>query len=343
MSDAADDAVDDAMSDEVQVELPHDRPRRLRAHPALRRLVRENRVTRDDLVLPLFVVPGGKTRDEVPSMPGVFRESIDRLAETCRAVQDAGIPGVILFGVPSEKDWSGSPAWQDDGLVQRALEAIEGAAPNLLRIVDLCFCEYTDHGHCGVLDARGDVDNDPTLVNLARQALSLADAGAQVIAPSGMMDGMVGAIRGALDDEGHEAIPILSYAAKYASAFYGPFRDAASSAPSFGDRRTYQMDPANGDEALREVALDLEQGADMIMIKPGLPCLAVLARVRDEFDVPLAVYQVSGEYAMIKAAAARGWLDEERVVDEALVAMKRAGADFILTYFAREVAARLPG
>jgi porphobilinogen synthase len=337
MSDAANDAVDD-----LRIELPHDRPRRLRAHPALRRLVRENRLTRDDLVLPLFVVPGDKVRDEVVSMPGVFRESIDRVAETCRAVQDAGIPGVILFGVPSDKDWSGSPAWDDNGLVQRALEAIEGAAPNLLRIVDLCFCEYTDHGHCGVLDAQGDVDNDPTLENLARQAISLADAGAQVVAPSGMMDGMVGAIRGALDDEGFAGLPILSYAAKYASAFYGPFRDAADSAPSFGDRRTYQMDPANGDEALREIALDLEQGADMIMIKPGMPCLDVLARAREEFDVPLAVYQVSGEYAMIKAAAEKGWLDEERIVDESLLAMKRAGADFILTYFAREVAARLP-
>jgi porphobilinogen synthase len=249
---------------------------------------------------------------------------------------------VILFGIPDKKDPVGSEAWSSGGVVQRAIKAIKKRCPELVVAADSCFCEYTDHGHCGVLDAQGDVDNDPTLENLARQAISLADAGAQVVAPSGRMDGMVGAIRGALDDEGFAGLPILSYAAKYASAFYGPFRDAADSAPSFGDRRTYQMDPANGDEALREIALDLEQGADMIMIKPGMPCLDVLARAREEFDVPLAVYQVSGEYAMIKAAAERGWLDEERIVDESLLAMKRAGADFILTYFARDVAARLP-
>jgi porphobilinogen synthase len=322
-------------------ELPRERPRRLRAHAALRQLVRENELSTSDLVLPLFVVPGSGVRDEVTSMPGVFRESVDRIAETCKAVEDAGLPGVMLFGVPDEKDWTGSSSWSDDGVVQRALEATETAAPNLLRIVDLCFCEYTDHGHCGVLDANGDVDNDPTLENLARQAVSLAGAGAQVIAPSGMMDGMVAAIRAGLDDASHVGLPILSYAAKYASAFYGPFRDAADSTPSFGDRRTYQMDPANATEALREVALDIEQGADMVMVKPGMPCLDVLTRVRDMVDVPVAVYQVSGEYAMIKAAAEKGWLDEERVVDESLLAMKRAGADFILTYFARDVAARL--
>jgi len=324
------------------IEPPRERPRRLRSHPALRRLVREHQLTKGDLVLPLFVVPGTGVRDEVSSMPGVFRESVDRIAETCRAVEGAEIPAVMLFGVPDEKDWTGSASWSDDGIVQRALEAIESAAPNVLRIVDLCFCEYTDHGHCGVLDAAGDVDNDPTLENLARQAISLAGAGAQVIAPSGMMDGMVGAIRAGLDDASHQGLPILSYAAKYASAFYGPFRDAADSTPSFGDRRTYQMDPANATEALREVALDIEQGADMVMVKPGMPCLDVLTQVRDMVDVPVAVYQVSGEYAMIKAAAAKGWLDEDRAVDESLLAMKRAGADFILTYFAREAAARLP-
>lgn len=324
-----------------KIEPPRERPRRLRAHPALRRLMRENELSKDDLVLPLFVVPGTGVREEVSSMPGVFRESVDQIAETCRAVEDAGLPAVMLFGVPNEKDWTGSSSWSDEGVVQRALEAVEGAAPNVLRVVDLCFCEYTDHGHCGVLDAAGDVDNDPTLVNLARQAVSLAGAGAQVIAPSGMMDGMVAAIRTGLDDAGHVGLPILSYAAKYASAFYGPFRDAADSAPSFGDRRTYQMDPANATEALREVALDVEEGADMVMVKPGMPCLDIVRRVRDLVDVPVAVYQVSGEYAMLKAAAAKGWLDEERAADESLLAMKRAGADFILTYFAREVAARL--
>ena len=314
------------------------RPRRLRSHPSLRRLVRETRLTRDDLVLPLFVVEGKSVRQAVPSMPGVFRESVDRISETCREAEQLGIPGVILFGVPDKKDAEGRLAWSPEGIVQRALERIANSAPGLLRIADLCFCEYTDHGHCGVLTPEGDVDNDATLENLELQATALADAGAQVIAPSGMMDGQVGSIRTALDESGHLNVSILSYAAKYASAFYGPFRDAADSAPAFGDRSGYQMDPANSDEAIREVALDLKQGADMIMVKPAMPCLDVVRRVRERFDVPLCAYQVSGEYAMIKAAAAKKWIDEPRAMIESLTCIKRAGADFILTYFAREAA-----
>lgn len=318
-----------------------ERPRRLRSHPALRNLVRETSLSRNDLVLPLFVVPGSGVRDEVVSMPGVFRESIDQVAETCKKTQDLGIPAVILFGIPESKDGVGSSSWSDDGIVQRATDAIAKAAPELLRMVDLCFCEYTDHGHCGVLTDDGDVANDPTLENLNKQAVSLAQAGAQVIAPSGMMDGMIASLRGALDAASFQGVPILSYAAKYASSFYGPFRDAADSTPSFGDRRTYQMDPANGLEALREVALDVDQGADMLMVKPAMPCLDVIRSVRDEFNLPLAAYQVSGEYAMLKAACEKGWLEEDRVMEESLLAIKRAGADFILTYFAREMAARL--
>ena len=319
------------------------RPRRLRSHPALRRLVRQTQLTLDDLVLPLFVVEGSKVRKEIPSMPGVFRESIDKLSETVRQVEDLGIPGVILFGVPDKKDPEGRLAWSPEGIVQRALEGVERAAPSLLRIADLCFCEYTDHGHCGVLTRDGDVDNDATLENIELQATSLADAGAQVIAPSGMIDGMVGSIRAALDETGYVNVAILSYAVKYASGFYGPFRDAADSAPAFGDRSTYQMDPGNSDEALREVDLDIEQGADMVMVKPALPCLDIVRRVRDEFDVPVCAYQVSGEYAMLKAAAQKGWLDEKRVMEESLVSIKRAGADFILTYYAREMAKLMHG
>jgi porphobilinogen synthase len=316
------------------------RPRRLRSHPALRRMVRETTVTRDDLVLPLFVVEGENVRDEVKSMPGVFRESVDRIAETCRKAEQEGIPAVILFGVPGEKDPEGRASWSPEGIVQRALAAVEHSAPSLLRIADLCFCEYTDHGHCGVLTAEGELDNDATLENLELQATALADAGAQVVAPSGMIDGMVGSIRSALDETGYTDVSILSYAVKYASAFYGPFRDAADSAPAFGDRKSYQMDPANALEALREAALDVEQGADMLMVKPALAYLDIIRRVRDEFDTPLCAYQVSGEYAMIKAAGARGWIDEERAFEESLTAIKRAGADFILTYWAREAARR---
>jgi len=318
------------------------RPRRLRAHPALRRMLRETRLTRDDLVLPLFVVEGTNVREEVKSMPGVWRESVDVLGDTVKRAADLGLPGVILFGVPATKDEEGRSAWSPDGIVQRALERVERAAPELLRIADLCFCEYTSHGHCGVLTEHGDVDNDATLENLELQALALADAGAQVVAPSGMMDGVVGSIRSALDEAGYYDISILSYAVKYASGFYGPFRDAADSAPAFGDRSTYQMDPANALEALREVELDIEQGADMVMVKPAMAYLDIVRAVKERVKVPLGAYQVSGEYAMIKAAGARGWIDEERVMLESLTSIKRAGADFILSYFAREAAKLVP-
>ena len=314
------------------------RPRRLRRGDALRRLVRETELSRNDLILPLFVVEGTDVRVEVPSMPGVHRESIDRIAETCMQAEQLGIPGVILFGVPDEKDAEGSGSWSSDGIVQRALERIARTSPGLLRIADVCFCEYTDHGHCGPLDEHGHVDNDATLENLELQAVSLADAGAQVLAPSGMMDGMVAAIRNGLDGAGHEEAAILSYAVKYASGFYGPFRDAAGSTPSFGDRSGYQMDPANAREALREARLDVEQGADMLMVKPAMPYLDIVRRVKDEFELPLCAYQVSGEYAMIKAAVRNGWLAEERVMRESLTCIKRAGADFVLTYYAREMA-----
>ncbi len=319
------------------------RPRRLRGHPALRRLVRETTLTRDDLILPLFACPGAGVRTEVASMPGVFRESPDRIADTCREARDLGIPAVILFGLPESKDPIGASSWRADGIVQRTLDVAKKAVPDMLYIVDLCFCEYTSHGHCGVLRADGTLDNDATLPNLARQAVSLADAGADVIAPSGMLDGMVAAIRRGLDANGHTSTPILSYAAKYASAFYGPFRDAADSAPQTGDRKGYQQDPANSDEAIREVALDIEQGADMVMVKPAMPNLDIVRRVKDTFGLPTAAYQVSGEYAMMHAAARNGWLDLDRVMEESLVGIKRAGADMILTYFARAMARRLGG
>jgi porphobilinogen synthase len=266
---------------------------------------------------------------------------VDCLAESVARAGDLGIGAVILSGIPEAKDAEGLVALERDGIVPRALEAVAKRAPAVLRVADLCFCEYTTHGHCGPVDDQGRVVNDATIRLLGRQARVLADAGAQVIAPSGMMDGMVGAIRAALDDGRHQGVPILSYAAKYASGFYGPFREAAGSAPAFGDRRAYQMDPAKGDEALREVALDLDEGADMVMVKPALPCLDIIRRVKDRFGVPTAAYQVSGEYAMIKAAAQNGWIDHDRVMEESLVAIRRAGADFILTYFATEIAPRL--
>ncbi|MFT7677065.1 MAG: porphobilinogen synthase [Planctomycetota bacterium] len=320
---------------------PEQRPRRLRSHPGLRRMVRETELSRADFMLPLFAVEGSDVRKEVGSMPGVYQESVDRLAQSATEAQDLGLTSVILFGVPDEKDALGSSSWTKDGLVQRTLEAVAKEAPEILRVVDLCFCEYTDHGHCGVVTPEGEVDNDPTLDNLARQAVSLADAGAQVIAPSGMMDGMVGAIRDGLDDHGHSGIPILSYAVKYASAFYGPFRDVADSAPAFGDRRTYQMDPGNSIEALREAALDVAEGADMLMVKPAMPYLDILRMVKDASPVPVGAYQVSGEYAMLHAAARNGWLDLDRTIEESLLSIRRAGADFILTYAAREMARRL--
>jgi porphobilinogen synthase len=311
--------------------------RRLRRTPQLRRLVRETRLGVDDLVLPLFVCPGQNLERPIGSMPGVAQLSVDRLVERCREAHGEGISAVLLFGLPESKDATGSSSWSPDGIVQRGLRALEEALPGLVTIADVCFCEYTDHGHCGVL--RGtEVDNDATLENLARQAVSLAQAGADVVAPSDMMDGRVGAIRQALDRAGLAMTPILSYAAKFASALYGPFREAAGSAPAFGDRRGYQMDPPNLREALREVALDVEEGADLLMVKPALPYLDVVAEVRRRFELPLAAYHVSGEFAMLKAAAANGWLDYDRALMESLVAIRRAGADLVLTYGAVDAA-----
>jgi porphobilinogen synthase len=319
---------------------PAVRMRRLRRNETLRRMTRETRLSRDDLVLPLFVVEGRGVREPVASMPGVHRFSVDRVVEEAKEVRRLGIPAVILFGVPSRKDAVGSGADAADGLVQRAVEALKSAEPDLVVMTDVCLCEYTDHGHCGLV--RGDaVLNDPTLERLASAAVSHARAGADVVAPSDMMDGRVAAIRRALDESGFPDVAILSYAAKFASAYYGPFREAAESAPQFGDRRGYQMDPPNAREALREMRLDLAEGADALMVKPALPYLDVLAAARREFDVPLAAYHVSGEYAMIRAAAERGWLDGERAMAEALVAIKRAGADWILTYAAKDVAPTL--
>ena len=319
---------------------PRSRMRRLRRSETLRRMVRETRLSRDDLVLPLFAVEGRGVREPVASMPGVFRWSVDQLADEAKQVADLGIPAVILFGVPTSKDARGSGADAPDGIAQRAVAAVRRAAPDLVVITDLCLCEYTDHGHCGLVED-GEIVNDPSLERLAAAAVSHARAGAQVVAPSDMMDGRVGAIRGALDAAGFEDVAILAYAAKFASAYYGPFREAAESAPAFGDRRSYQMDPPNRREALREMRLDLEEGADVLMVKPALPYLDVLADARREFDVPLAAYHVSGEYAMIRAAAERGWLDGERAMEEALIAIKRAGADWILTYAAKDLARSL--
>ncbi|MCA9509240.1 MAG: porphobilinogen synthase [Myxococcota bacterium] len=319
---------------------PTQRMRRLRRTETLRRMRRETRLSRDDLVLPLFVVEGHGVREPVGSMPGVLRFSVDQLVDECKRVHDLGVPAVILFGIPSAKDARGSGADAPDGIVQRAVAAIKRERDALCVITDVCMCEYTDHGHCGVLE--GDhVVNDASVERLAMTALSHARAGADVVAPSDMMDGRVGAIRDALDGHGFEETVILSYAAKYASAYYGPFREAAESTPAFGDRRAYQMDPPNKREALAEMELDVEEGADVLMVKPALPYLDVLAAARERFDLPLAAYHVSGEYAMIRAAAERGWIDGDRAMDEALVAIKRAGADWILTYAAADVAARL--
>jgi porphobilinogen synthase len=321
---------------------PIQRPRRLRSHPRLRDLLREQRLTVDDLIYPLFVYHGQNLKREIPSMPGQYQLSLDRLGEMVAEVVELKIPGVLLFGIPEHKDATGSFASDDGGIVQEATRLIKRQAPELLVITDVCFCEYTDHGHCGPLirtpDGRVDVDNDATLPLLAQQAISHARAGADIVAPSGMMDGMVGAIRNGLDEAGFSGIPILSYAAKFASAYYGPFRDAAESTPAFGDRRTYQMDAANGDEALREVAIDLAEGADLVMVKPALAYLDIARRIKERFEVPVAAYNVSGEYAMVKAAAAKGWIDERRIVLETLTGFKRAGIDIILTYHALDVA-----
>lgn len=319
---------------------PRTRMRRLRRTETLRALVRETRLHVSDLVLPLFVVEGRGVREPVGSMPGVCRFSVDELVGEAKSARDLGLPAVLLFGVPAEKDARGSGADAADGVVQRAAEALRAQVDGLCVMTDVCLCEYTDHGHCGILDGE-QVANDPSVARLVATAVSHARAGAHVVAPSDMMDGRVGAIRTGLDEAGFEDVAILSYAAKFASAYYGPFREAAESAPAFGDRRAYQMDPPNAREALREMRLDLEEGADALMVKPALPYLDVLSRARREFDVPLAAYHVSGEYAMIHAAAERGWIDGERAMDEALLAIKRAGADWILTYAAKDAARRL--
>jgi len=316
---------------------PYERPRRLRRTPTLRRLVRETTLTVDDLVQPLFVVEGKNSRQPILSLTGQYHLSIDAAVAECLELYEIGIPAVILFGIPNSKDSHASEAWKEDGLIQRAVRAIKSVVPDLIVITDVCLCEYTDHGHCGVLKGET-VDNDTTLGLLARTALSHAHSGADVVAPSDMMDGRVGAIRKAFNEHFFPDTLILSYAVKYASGFYGPFREAAQSAPSFGDRRGYQMDPSNFEEALHEAALDLEEGADMIMVKPALPCLDVLHEIKRRFQRVTAAYQVSGEYAMVEAAAAAGLLDRKRVICESLICIKRAGADFILTYWAKEAA-----
>ncbi|MGE0131437.1 MAG: porphobilinogen synthase [Blastocatellales bacterium] len=320
-------------------ELIH-RPRRLRRTAALREMTRETRLDPANLIYPLFVCPGEGVRREIKSMPGVFNLSIDELVKECEDARRGGVSSIIIFGLPEHKDEQGSGAFAEDGITQRAIRAVKHATPDLVVIADTCLCEYTSHGHCGVIED-GDVVNDPTLDILTQTAVSQAESGADIIAPSGMMDGMIAAIRAGLDAAGFTHTPVLSYAVKYASAFYGPFRDAADSAPQFGDRRGYQMDPPNVREALREAELDVEQGADMLMVKPALPYLDVIRAVRERFDLPLAAYQVSGEYAQIKAAGRLGWIDEDRVVMESLIAIKRAGADLILTYFTRDVINRL--
>jgi len=321
---------------------PIHRHRRLRWTEALRSLVRETRLTVRSLVYPLFVCPGSKVKAEIGSMPGNYRWSADLLAEECKAVHDLGIPAVILFGIPEKKDETGSGAYDPDGIVQRAVRAVKKAAPRLLVIGDVCLCEYTSHGHCGLVK-NGEIENDSTLELLARTALTQAQSGADIVAPSDMMDGRVGRIRAELDRRGFSQIPILAYSAKFASAFYGPFREAADSTPQFGDRRSHQMDPANQRQALSEIARDIEEGADIVMVKPALPYLDVLALARQRFDVPLAAFQVSGEYSLVEAAARQGWVERDRMMMETLTAIRRAGADIILTYFAKDAARLLGG
>ena len=315
------------------------RPRRLRESPLLRAMVRETSLRIDDFVYPLFAVHGRGVREPISSMPGQFRLSIDELLKECKDAASMGIPAVLLFGLPRDKDPRGTEAYAEDGIIQQAVRAVKDTIPDLLVVTDVCLCEYTSHGHCGVVED-GRIKNDPTLELIARTAVSHAEAGADLIAPSDMMDGRVAAIREGLDESGFPETPIMAYSAKYASAFYGPFREAADSTPQFGDRRSYQMDPANAMEAMREVALDVDEGADIVMVKPALPYLDVIARVKGEFGLPVAAYSVSGEYAMLKAAGQLGWLDEDRAVLEALTGIRRAGADIIITYFAK-AAARL--
>ena len=319
---------------------PEYRPRRLRKTAVLRSMVRETELSVSDFIYPMFVVPGKGVKKEIGSMPGIFHLSKDKLVDEALEAHDLGVPAVILFGLPENKDEVGSEAYRADGVVQQAIEALKKARPELMVITDVCLCEYTSHGHCGIIE-KEDVLNDATVEVLAKEALSHARAGADMVAPSDMMDGRVGAIRESLDENGFSEIPIMAYAAKYASAFYGPFREAAESTPEFGDRRSYQMDPANSLEALREVRLDIEEGADIVMVKPALPYLDIISLVRGEFDLPVAAYNVSGEYSMIKAAAAKGWIDGERVMMETLLSIKRAGAKMVLTYFAKEAAALL--
>jgi len=323
-------------ADSAQLDLTR-RPRRLRRTAAVRSLVRETRLSADMFLYPLFVTTGSGTRREVPSMPGVYQLSVDEAVKEAAAAKADGVPGVLLFGLPDAKDEAGSGAYDPDGPVHSATRALKREHPDILVVTDVCLCEYTSHGHCGVI-VEGEVANDPTVELLVRTALSHAAAGADIVAPSDMMDGRVGRIRQALDQAGFSQVAIMSYAAKYCSAFYGPFREAAGSAPAFGDRRSHQMDPANVEEAMREVALDLDEGADIVLVKPALPYLDVIARVKTEFGVPTAAYHVSGEYAMLKAAARNGWIDEQRAVLETLTAIRRAGADIIITYYAREAA-----
>jgi porphobilinogen synthase len=321
---------------------PENRLRRLRANPAIRNMVRETQLTVSDLIYPMFVREGAGVRNEIKSMPGQYQVSIDTLVEDCVAIEQTGIPAVILFGIPDDKDAVGNDSFNDNGIIQRAIRAVKEKCKTLQVITDVCFCEYTDHGHCGVLhdtrDGGRTVDNDATLANTAKQVVSHARAGADMVAPSGMMDGVVGTIRDALDEAGFEDLPIMAYAAKFSSAYYGPFRDAAESPPQFGDRKDYQMDPANAEEALREAALDIEEGADIVMVKPAVNYLDIIRRVKDTFAMPTAAYHVSGEFAMIKAAAANGWIDEKACALETTLAIKRAGADLVLTYYAKDLA-----
>jgi porphobilinogen synthase len=320
-----------------RMEFPLVRMRRLRRTETLRRMVRETHLSADQLIQPLFAIHGSKVKNPISSMPGVCQLSVDNLVSEAERAFDNGVPAVILFGIPEHKDAEGSSSWSSQGVVQRATRAIKEKNPNICVIADVCFCEYTDHGHCGVLHD-GEVDNDATLENLGKQAVSLAESGADILAPSGMMDGMVGAIRESLDESGFDHLPILAYSTKFASAYYGPFREAAESTPAFGDRRSYQMDPANGREALREAQLDVAEGADMIMVKPALAYLDVIKDLRDELDLPIAAYNVSGEMSLVEAAAQKGWIDRKRIILETLTGIRRAGADLILTYWATEVA-----
>jgi len=321
---------------------PAYRPRRLRRSKTIRDLVSETRLSADELIYPMFAAPGKGVRDEVPSMPGIYKQSIDNIVKEAREAEALGVKSVLLFGIPEHKDETGSEGYAEDGIIQKTVRELRKKTPDLLVVTDVCMCEYTSHGHCGIVKG-GDVDNDETLEYLAKMAVSHAEAGADIVAPSDMMDGRVGVIREALDDAGFDKVPIMSYSAKYASGFYGPFRDAAESPPQFGDRRSYQMDPPNVREALREIALDIEEGADIVMVKPALSYLDVISAAREEFDHPLAAYNVSGEYSMVKAAGKLGWIDEKLVMMEILTSIKRAGADIIITYHAKEAAEILRG